>query len=612
MGGRGPLPQPACHTCAVTTGGRHERAGLGVRRRRHLVPVAAFAVGVTLLSSCSGDPVASPSGPVQFTQTANAALTATPQAQVRYPPNCLFNEFISTGPGCEIERMSGGVAVGDFDNDGDDDLYVTRLDGPGTLVRNDDGNLVDATSGSGLDQLTDRSNGAGWADLDNDGDQDLVITTIDSPRYYLYMNDGDGTFTEEAVSRGAALADTGNRAGFSVAFGDINNDGFTDIHLTEWLNTYDTAETTDNPNHARMLRNRGTEAPGYFEDVTVAAGVDLAITTEATTGISNTTRPIYSFASAIADLDGDGWADLVVAGDYGTTQLFWNDGDGTFTEGTVPSGIGFRGNAMGLAVADVEGDGDLDVFITAIYGRSTICQGRVCQIDETGNRLFRNNGDRTFTQIQEGAGVVDGAWGWGAVPLDVNNDSLVDLAMTNGIRFDGDDESRVQSEPYTDTAKRLWLNQGDGTFSEVAEQSGFGVRIAGSGLAVLDLEGNGQLDMVMIHPTRTPTLWRNEGNADNGWVKVKVTGTDSNRDAIGAVVTVTPANGSRPQTQHVGINSHFLGQSSRTVHFGLGPRTSLPDGKIAEIRVRFPATGREIVLTDVPADGVVEINEPAG
>jgi hypothetical protein len=139
---------------------------------------------------------------VQFTQVANSTLTATPQAQVRYPPECLFNEFISTGPGCEIERMSGGVAVGDYDNDGDDDLYVTRLDGPGSLFRNDDGNLVDTTPSSGLAQLTDRSNGAGWADLDNDGDQDLVITTIDSPRYYLYMNNGDGTFSEEAVSRG--------------------------------------------------------------------------------------------------------------------------------------------------------------------------------------------------------------------------------------------------------------------------------------------------------------------------------------------------------------------------------------------------------------------------
>lgn len=595
----------------MTSGERQQFGSIG-RSHRGFGALLVVVLGAAVLSSCGGDTQVSPSGPVQFTQVANSALTATPQAQVRYPPECLFNEFISTGPGCEIERMSGGVAVGDYDNDGDDDLYVTRLDGPGSLFRNDDGNLVDTTPSSGLAQLTDRSNGAGWADLDNDGDQDLVITTIDSPRYYLYMNNGDGTFSEEAVSRGAALADNGNRAGFSVAFGDIDNDGYTDIHLTEWLNTYDTPETTNNPNHARMLRNRGDEAPGYFEDVTVQAGVDLAITTEATTGISNTTRPIYSFASAIADLDGDNWSDLIVAGDYGTTQLFWNDGDGTFTEGTVSSGIGFPGNAMGLAVSDIDGDADLDVFITAIYGRSTICQGRVCAIDETGNRLFRNNGDRTFTQIQDEAGVVDGAWGWGAAPLDVNNDTLVDLAMTNGIRFDGDDESRVQSEPYTDTAKRLWLNQGNGTFNEVAQESGFGVRIAGSGLAVLDLEGDGHLDMVMIHPTRTPTLWRNGGNAENAWLKVKVTGADSNRDAIGAVVTVSPGNGLPAQVQHVGINSHFLGQSSRTTHFGLGPRADLPDGKVAEVKVRFPRSGSEIVLTDVSADAVLEITEPAG
>ena len=588
--------------------GFHEAISARRRARRGALPAATLVIAALALGAC-GSSSSSASGPVEFTQAANTALSASPQAEVRFAPNCLFNDFVSNSAGCEIERMSGGVAVGDFDTDGDDDLYVTRIDGPGSLFRNDDGDFVDATAGSGLEQMSGRSNGAGWADLDNDGDQDLVITTIKSPRYFLFMNNGDGTFTEEAVGRGAALADDGNRAGFSVAFGDIDNDGYTDIHLTEWLNTYDTPGET-NPNHARMLRNRGDEGPGYFEDVTSEVGVDLALTTEASTGVSSTYQPIYSFASAVTDLDGDGWADLVVAGDYGTTQLFWNDGDGTFTEGTTSSGIGFRGNAMGLALADIDSDGDQDIFISAIYGRTTICQGRDCPVDETGNRLFRNNGDRTFTQIQDQAGVVDGAWGWGAVPIDVNNDSFIDLAMTNGVRFDGDNESREFIEPYAETAKRLWVNRGDGTFSEEAAASGFGIRLPGSGLAVLDVDGDGQLDMVMIHPTRTPTLWRNGGDSDNAWLKVKVVGTESNRDGLGAVVTVTPRGGDTPQVREIGAASHFLGQSTRTAHFGLGPRSSLAGGNVAEVTVRFPASGREVTVTDVPANGVIEVTEP--
>ena len=575
---------------------------------RRALALAALGILSLTATSCGGVDLPA-AAPVTFTETAGAALAATPQASVRFAPNCLFNRDIQGGAGCEIERMSGGVAVGDYDGDGDDDLYVTRIDGPGSLYRNDDSRFTDVTAAARLASLTDRSNGAGWADLDNDGDADLVVTTIDSPRYYLFMNDGDGTFTEEAVERGTALEGAGNRAGFSVAFGDIDNDGWTDIHFTEWLNTYDRPEP--NPGHARLLRNRGADAPGYFEDVTDAAGVALGTTVTDANGISEFTTPIYSFASSLADLDGDGWADLVVASDFGTTQLFWNDGDGTFTEGTSSSGIGFPGNAMGLTVADVDNDGDLDVFITAISGRANICQGRPCPIDQTGNRLFLNNGDRTFTRSEEQAGVADGAWGWGSAALDLNNDTRLDLVMTNGVRFDGDPEIAAALEPYAQTAKRVWMNTGDGRFSDITEASRLAVTLPGSGLAVLDVDGDGNQDLVMIHPTRTPTLWKNGGDAANTWLGVRVAGTSSNRDGYGAVVEVLPRAGGDRLVRHIGVNSHFLGQSTNVAHVGLGPASSLPDGKVAEVRVRFPATGREVVLTDVTPGAILEVTEPA-
>lgn len=531
------------------------------------------------------------------------------QAEVRYAPDCLFNDRVAGSQGCEIERMSGSVAVGDFDGDGLDDLFLTRLDAPGQLWRNEgDGRLRDVTAESGLSAFNLRANGAGWADVDNDGHLDLYVTTVTGDRFYLFMNAGDGTFTEEAVARGADAPGGSPRAGFSVNFGDVDNDGWIDLHLTEWINS--TVHPMEGRSHARLLRNLGPSAPGRFEDVTESAGVALGRGVTDSLGTSQVTTPVYSFASALVDLDGDGWLDLVVASDYGTSQLFWNNGDGTFTDGTAGTGVGFEGNAMGLTVADVDNNGTQDLFFTAIFGQSNVCQGRPCAIIETGNRLFLNNGNRTFTDATDAAGVRDGAWGWGAAALDADNDGALDLTMTNGIRFDGDAESKQQGRPWASSPKRLWRNDGTGRFTEVAQASGIDTRRPGSGLAVFDLNGDGALEIVMVHPTRQPSLWQHAGTPANAWLGVRVKGTGSNRDAHGAVVEVIARDGDRPQVRHVGANSHFLGQSTRTVYAGLGPRSELEDGRVAEVRVRFPATGRSVTLRDVPADQVIDVVEP--
>jgi hypothetical protein len=583
---------------------------MGESRRSGVWRPGAVALLLLLAATaCSGDEGVS-SGSVAYDDVANQLGMNAAQAEVRFAPDCLFNDRVIESQGCEIERMSGAVAVGDIDGDRHDDLFFTSIDGPGSLWKNEgNGRMSDVTQRSGLGGFDLRANGAGWADIDNDGDQDLYLTTIASDRFYLFVNDGTGRFSEQAVTRGVDIADGEPRAGFSVNFGDIDNDGWIDIHLTEWLNSG--LQTQQRRSHARLLRNRGAEQPGYFTDVTESVGVTLGEGVIDSLGTSQTTTPVYSFASALVDLDDDGWQDLVVSSDYGTSQLFWNNGDGTFADGTPGTGIGFEGNAMGLTVVDVDGNGTQDLFFTAIFGRANLCQGRPCAIIETGNRLFLNNGDRTFTDATDDAGVRDGAWGWGSAALDADNNGTVDLVMTNGIRFDGDDASTAASEPWSATPKRLWLNDGTGTFTEVAQQSGITTTVPGSGLAVFDLDGNGALDIVMVHPTRAPSLWRHAGTPDNAWLGVRVTGTDSNRDAHGAVVEVTARNGDRPQVRHVGANSHFLGQSTRTVYVGLGPTDSLDDDTVAEVRVRFPATGRSVTLTDVPANQIVDVTEPA-
>jgi enediyne biosynthesis protein E4 len=575
--------------------------------RHHWAVVLAALVAAC--SSSTADPVAevADDSPVTFVEQAEAAGLDQVQAELRLPPDCLFNEIAPGPPGCVSERMSGGVAVGDFDGDGLDDLYLTHLDGPDGLYRNvGDGTFEDVTRRAGLARFDLRSNGAGWADLDNDGHQDLVVTTMTEDRFYLFMNDGDGTFTEDAEARGVALATDHQRGGYSVAFGDYDLDGYTDIHFTEWLDP--NAHENPSYSHARLLRNRGEDQPGYFDDVTEEAGVSLGTTVVDSTGLSEHVVPVFSFASALVDLDGDTWPDLIVAADYGITQLFWNNGDGTFTEGTEEAGIGSEGNAMGLAIGDVDRDGDLDLFITAIFGRATACQGRPCPEGLTGNRLYINEGDRTFTERQDEAGVVDGAWGWGAAFADVDNDGHLDLTMTNGIDINIDAEFTALHGPYRLTEKRLWLNRGDGTFRDATAASGIDTEEPGTGLAVLDVAGDGALDIVMVHTARRPTLWRNQGESGHGWLRVDVEGSDSNRDAIGAVVEVVVADGDEPQVRHVGINSHFIGQSERTVHVGLGEH----DGPVAEVRVTFPATGREVVETEVAPNQTLRVVEPGG
>jgi enediyne biosynthesis protein E4 len=567
---------------------------------------AAFAVAIVASCSSAGSEAGS-----TYRNVAGELGMTSPQSEVRFAPDCLFSDRVPDGEGCHAERMSGGVAVGDFDGDGLDDVYFTQLDGPGELWRNEgDGRMRNVTDGSGLVIPGLRANGAGWADVDNDNDQDLYVTSLTGDRFHLFINDGSGRFREEAVLRGAEAPGGTPRAGFSVNFGDIDNDGWIDLHLTEWLSNK--INPMEGRSHARLLRNKGAIQPGFFEDVTESAGVALGLTVEDTTGTSWMFAPVFSFGSALVDLDDDGWQDLIVASDFGTTQLFWNDGDGTFTEGTQSAGVSFRGNAMGLAVADFDANGTQDLFFTAIFGKSAVCQGRPCPIDDTGNRLFLNTGNRTFTDGTEAAGIRDGAWGWGTAAYDADNNGTLDLVMTNGIRFDGDQSDKAQSAPWASTSKRLWLGDSSGSFTEHARAWGIDTQLPGSGLAVFDLDGNGALEIVMVHPTAAPSLWRHAGTPGNAWLGIRVKGTTSTSDAHGAVVEVVAEAGEKAQVRHVGAGSHFLGQSTRTVYVGLGPTGDLAGGMVAEVNVRFPATGRSVVIRDVAPGQIIDVVEPTG
>ncbi len=481
----------------------------------------------------------------------------------------------ATSVHCEAERMTGGVAVGDIDGDGIADLVASRMDGPiGIYLGGADGRFETRA----LDVPGLQSNGLGLGDVDDDGDLDLYVTTFGdgappNDRNYLFINDGSGTFADEALERGAAIASTAPRAGTSVAFGDFDRDGHLDLYATEWAPFLPGAVSA----HARLLRNLGG---GLFEDVTVAQGLHTDPCTR-----SDALCGVHGFAAAFTDLDGDGWLDLAVAGDFGTSHLLWNDA-GVFREGTRPARVGTEEHGMGSTVGDFDGDGDLDWFVTSIHDPERRCASAGCYWGFTGNRLYRNDGDRRFTDVTDEVGVREGSWGWGAAFFDYDNDGDLDLVSAAGVDYAG---STVE-ELFEDAPTFLWENVG-GRMIEVAALVGLDDRRMGKGLAVFDYEADGDLDVVLANNMDRLALYRNDGGNRNAWLRVRVLEA-SGRDAHGARVVAIESSGRR-QLREIGTTTHMLGQSEAVAHFGLGPSP----GPVT-VEVRFP-DGRVRRLEDV-------------
>lgn len=534
-----------------------------------------------------------PAGATVFADVTDAAGLVYIQDTLRPNGSCLLGSM------CAAERQTGGVAAADYDNDGFIDLYVTRLNAPDILFRNlGNGRFEDRTREAGLHEFDLRSNGAVWFDSDNDGDLDLYVTTVADTRFYMFVNDGRGRFTEEAVGRGAAVNSAYQHIGYSVAVGDYDRDGWLDLHINEWGSSL----LLDGlPSHARLLRNRGPAAPGHFEDVTVEAGVALEdvqsqLDRDPISPSLGPPKGPFAFASTFVDLDSDGWPDLAIASDNGHSRLFWNNGDGTFTDGTLSAKVGTDKSGMGSTFGDYDGDGDLDWFVTAIYAEFDLCEGKHCDIRKaTGNRLYRNEGGRLFSDVTDVAGVRNGGWGWGAVFLDYDNDGDLDLAMVGGMHHSDDLSESELDYP------RLWQNDGNGSMTEIARGVGLGQRSAAKGLIALDYDDDGDLDLFVVNNAGSPSLYRNDGGNTNSWLRIRLVDDKSNSTPIGATIEVTPKTGGRSQIRQMGVSSHFLGQSELVAHFGLGAHESTVD----TVTITWPVSGEVIVLRDVPARATV-------
>jgi hypothetical protein len=483
-----------------------------------------------------------------------------------------------------IETTGTGVAIFDYDNDGWPDIFIvngTRLEGfpakdaPTNHLyhNNHDGTFTDVTAKAGL-TATGWGQGVCVGDYDNDGWEDLYVTYWGKNR--LYHND-HGVFTE--VGEKAGVAGTGKAWGTGCAFVDYNRDGRLDLMVANYV-AFDMT-TAPKPGERSscvwkgvpvmcgprglprakniLYENRGD---GSFANVTARAHIDQ-------------TGGHYAFSVSTLDFDDDGWPDIYVACDTAPSILYHNNHDGTFTDVAVMAGVAFNEDGreqagMGTTVADYNGDGRLDIFKTNFS-------------DDTPT-LYRNDGGGVFSDVTyaAGLGLHTQYLGWGTMFFDFDNDGWPDLVLANGHVYPEADKFHLSSgymEPRV-----LYHNNGNGTFTDVTASAGPGFSTVSSarGLAVGDFWNDGRMSVLINNVYAKPSLLVNAARYNNHWVTFKTEGTRSNRDGIGAKISVKA--GGRILVDEVRSGSSYISQNDLRVHFGLGGVS-----KIDGVEVRWPS-----------------------
>lgn len=472
-----------------------------------------------------------------------------------------------------IETVGCGVAFLDYDNDGWLDIFVlcgTRMEAPipgatNRLYKNNrDGTFTDVTEKAGLTR-TGWASGVTIGDYNNDGFEDIFIT------YYgqnaLYKNNGDGTFRD--VTKEAGLLYEGNtRWGSGCTFLDYNRDGHLDLFVANYVDihldklpkpgqnpycNYKGVPVNCGPRGLPMPRNYlyRNQGDGTFRDVSEESGIAKAQRT-------------YSMTSVAADFRANGWTDIYVASDSTPSLLFHNKRNGTFAEEGADLGVAFSEDGveqagMGVAVGDYNLDGRLDIFKTHFSDDTSV--------------LYRNDGPTGFTDvtIAAGFGVETRYICWGTGFADFDNNGLPDLAVVTGSVYP-EVEAQLPDYPLK-TPRLLFRNLGDGRFEELSEQAGPGIAAAhcSRGCAFGDFDNDGDVDMVIVNLNESPSLLRNDVSGDSKWLKVFLIGTKSNRSAIGSRVLVRY--GGKVQAQAVMAQSSFYSVNDRRLHFGLGSNT---------------------------------------
>jgi len=502
-------------------------------------------------------------------------------------------------------KGGGGIAWTDYDGDGFPDLFLVngstfqqwrRGSSPRSRLFHNrgDGTFTDVSAGSGLDH-TGWGMGVCAGDYDNDGRDDLYVT------YYggnvLYRNEGGGKFSNQTQRGGVR----GHGWSMGCAFGDYDNDGYLDLYVANYVDvdiehlgepgsapncTYRSIATFCGPRGLAGGRDilYHNNRDGTFTDATERAGIDPGL--------------YFGLGVVMGDYDGDGRLDIYVSNDSTPSSLYHNNGDGTFTDVGPQAGVAYSAEGqeqagMGVDFGDYDNDGMLDL----VKGNFS---------DDSKN-LYHNNDDGTFTDQTYFAGLGDTAWlftTFGAKFLDYDNDGWKDVLLADGQTFPQMD--RYPSGITYAERNLLFHNLHNGKFEEVGLRAGPGLALkkVSRGLATADYDNDGDLEFLVSNMNGAPDLIRHAHKTVNHSVLLKLAGTRSNRDAIGAKVRVTA--GGLTQIDGVRSGSSYLSSSDLRLHFGLGAAA-----KIDRIEIAWPS-GQKDVVEDAPADRVLNLREGAG
>ncbi|TDF35846.1 CRTAC1 family protein [Alteromonadaceae bacterium M269] len=557
---------------------------------------------ITFLAACGGggsSEAPAPPAPPEPTST-----PATPTS-AQSPALSFSNSTSSSGLNAEHGytdsgvltmpmMFSGGVTSGDYDNDGDLDLYFVAGDaGTNYLYQNQgDGTFLDLASEAGVALTGVKSTGPVFADIDGDGLLDLFVGAVEGDPVSLFRNNGDGTFEDVTQQSGLSLNAPNT---ISATLADLDNDSDLDLLLTHWGHSLLTIQSTE-----IVWRNNSANGQISFVDVSEDWGINSAYEQEIEEAVAAGFGNDSSFVASTTDMDSDGDIDVLLVSDFGNTKVLRNDGN-MFTDVTSEDITDQFG--MGSALADYDNDGDIDWFVTSIHdkGDDNSDTGPIknSAIGFNGNRIYNNDGSGNFVDMGTiGAlNVADGGWGWGACFADFNNDGRDDIFHVNGWGQDGRDFTQ-----YLDDRSRLFMQQADGSFVESAIDLGIDDARQGRGLVCNDIDGDGDIDLVTSNNQGRAQLFENQLGEGHHYLTIRLENASSNTQALGARIQVQTSDGVT-QLKETRINNNFVSTNAVEAHFGFG----LADTPV-NVRVTWP-DGSESEFNNIEVDQMVTLTK---